>query len=132
MNEPRPAMISARPPESRSTSAKSWKTRTGSSELSTVTALERRIRSVVTAAAASAIAGEEIEEVLAVVLADGEHVEAELVGQPDLLHEVAHALLGADARAEIGEGGDSEFHATAAIAGSCARNNLRRRIHCRA
>ena len=51
------------------------------------------------------------EEVLAMVLADGEHVEAELVGQPDLLHEVAHALLGADARAEIGEGGDSEFHA---------------------
>ena len=81
MNDPRPAMISARPPESRSTSAKSWKTRTGSSELSTVTALDRRIRSVVTAAAASAIAGEEIEEVLAVVLADGEHVEAELVGE---------------------------------------------------
>ena len=35
MKEPRPAMISARPPESRSSVAKSWKTRTGSSELST-------------------------------------------------------------------------------------------------
>ena len=46
-----------------------------------MTALERRIRSVMTAAAASAIAGEEIEEVLAVVLADGEDVEAELVGE---------------------------------------------------
>src|ERR671929_73532 len=32
MNEPRPAMISARPPETRSSVAKSWKTRTGSSE----------------------------------------------------------------------------------------------------
>ena len=49
---------------------------------------------------------------LAMVLADREHVEAELVGQLRLLHEVAHALLRADARAEIGEGGDSKFHAT--------------------
>jgi hypothetical protein len=37
MNEPPPAMISARPPESRSIVAKSWKTRTGSSELRTET-----------------------------------------------------------------------------------------------
>ena len=35
MNEPRPAMISARPPESRSSVANCWNTRTGSSELST-------------------------------------------------------------------------------------------------
>ena len=59
MNEPRPAMISARPPESRSTVAKSWKTRTGSSELSTVTALVSRICSVRTAAAPRTTAGEE-------------------------------------------------------------------------
>ena len=59
MNEPRPAMISARPPESRSTVAKSWKTRTGSSELSTVTALDSRMRSVFTAAAPRITAGEE-------------------------------------------------------------------------
>ncbi len=59
MNEPRPAMISARPPERRSSVAKSWKTRTGSSELSTVTALVRRMRSVVPAATASATAGED-------------------------------------------------------------------------
>ncbi len=52
-------MISARPPESRSSVAKSWKTRTGSSELSTETALVRRIRSVRSAAAASATAGAE-------------------------------------------------------------------------
>ena len=59
MNEPRPTMISARPPESRSTVAKSWKTRTGSSELSTVTALDSRIRSVRAAAAPRMTAGDE-------------------------------------------------------------------------
>ena len=59
MNEPRPAMISARPPESRSSVANCWKTRTGSSELSTLTALERRIRFVRSAAAASTTAGAE-------------------------------------------------------------------------
>ena len=52
-------MISARPPESRSTVAKSWNTRTGSSELTTVTALVSRMRSVRTAAAASTTAGDE-------------------------------------------------------------------------
>ena len=59
MNEPRPAMISARPPESRSTVANSSKTRTGSSELRTVTALVSRMRFVRTAAAASTTAGAE-------------------------------------------------------------------------
>ena len=59
MNEPRPAMISARPPDSRSSVAKSWNTRTGSSELSTVTALVRRMRCVRAAAAASTTAGAE-------------------------------------------------------------------------
>ena len=76
-----------------------------------MTALESRIRSVRTAAAASATAGEEIEEVGAVVLADREHVEPELVGELGLLHQLAHPLLGRDAGAEVGEGGESEFHA---------------------
>ena len=57
MNEPRPAMISARPPESRSTVANCWNTRTGSSELNTVTALVRRIDCERSAAAASTTAG---------------------------------------------------------------------------
>ena len=57
MNEPRPAMISARPPDRRSTVAKFWNTRTGSSELSTVTALLRRTREVCSAIAASTTAG---------------------------------------------------------------------------
>ena len=52
-------MISARPPDSRSTVANSWNTRTGSSELSTVTALVNRIRRVRAAAAASTTAGAE-------------------------------------------------------------------------
>ncbi len=59
MNEPRPAMISARPPESRSSVLKSWKTRTGSSELSTETALVRRIDRVRAAAAPRTTAGAE-------------------------------------------------------------------------
>ncbi len=55
-------MISARPPEIRSSSANCWNTRTGSSELSTVTALDSLIRSVLAAIAASATAGEEIRK----------------------------------------------------------------------
>jgi hypothetical protein len=59
MNEPRPAMISARPPEIRSRWANCSKTRTGSSEESTVTALESRICFVTAAIAASAVVGDE-------------------------------------------------------------------------
>ena len=59
MNEPRPAMISALPPEIRSTWANCSKTRTGSSEESTVTALESRICLVTAAIAANAVVGEE-------------------------------------------------------------------------
>ena len=59
MNEPQPAMISARPFEMRSSVAKSWKTRTGSSELRTVTALVRRMSFVRAAAAANVTAGDE-------------------------------------------------------------------------
>ncbi len=59
MNEPRPAMISARPPERLSRVANCWNTRTGSSELSTLTALVRRMRVVSVAAAASTTAGAE-------------------------------------------------------------------------
>ena len=59
MNEPRPAMISARPPEIRSSVAKSWNTRTGSSEQITLTALVSRMRSVRAAAAARTTEGEE-------------------------------------------------------------------------
>ena len=94
MNEPRPAMISARPPESRSSVAKSWKTRTGSSELRTVTALVSRMRLVRSAAAARTTAGRGDGEVGAVVLADAEDVEADLVGELDLLDEVAQGARG--------------------------------------
>jgi hypothetical protein len=48
---------SARPPESRSSVANCWNTRTGSSELKTVTALVRRIFRVRSAAAASTTTG---------------------------------------------------------------------------
>ena len=110
MNEPRPAMISARPPESRSSSANCWNTRTGSSELSTVTALESRIRLGARGDRAQHHGRRGDEEVGAVVLADREHVEPELVGELGLLEQLAHPLLGGDARREVGEGGESEFH----------------------
>ena len=97
MNEPRPAMISARPPESRSTVAKSWKTRTGSSELSTVTALVSRICSVRTAARAEDDGRGGDGEVRAVMLSDAEDVEPEPVGELDLLHQVAKPLCRVDA-----------------------------------
>ncbi len=57
MNEPRPTSSSARPEETRSSVAKSWKVRTGSAELRTMTAGLSRIRSVRPAAAANVIAG---------------------------------------------------------------------------
>lgn len=59
MNELRPTMISALPPEIRSRVAKAWNSRTGSSELSTVTALVKRILRVRSAAAAKTTAGAE-------------------------------------------------------------------------
>src|SRR4029453_6409587 len=110
MNEPRPAMISARPPESRSTVAKSWKTRTGASELSTVTALVRRIRSVRTAAAPGTTAGGEAGKAGGVVLSDADAVDPQPVGELDLLHQVAQPLCGVDRlpalriRPQLGEG----------------------------
>ena len=59
MKDPRPTMISARPSLRLSTVANCWKTRTGSSELSTDTALVNRMRLVKVDAAASATAGAE-------------------------------------------------------------------------
>ena len=89
MKDPRPAMISARPPDRRSSVAKSWNTRTGSSELITLTALVRRILLVRSAAAASTTAG--VETAKSVVFPHAEHVQTDLVGKLDLLDEVADA-----------------------------------------
>ena len=98
MNEPRPAMISARPPDSRSSVANCWKTRTGSSELSTVTALVRRMRFVRAAAGGEHDGGRRDGVVGPVVLADAEHVEPDLVGELDLLDQLAQAALRARCR----------------------------------
>ncbi len=57
MKDPRPAISSARPPETRSRVTKFWNARTGSAELSTVTALDSLIRRVAPAIAASTISG---------------------------------------------------------------------------
>ena len=92
MNEPRPRMTSARPFETASSVAKRWKTRTGSSLESTVTAEPRRMRSVRAAMAASTISGARDREVGAVVLADAEEVDADLVGEHGLVDDVADDL----------------------------------------
>src|SRR3954468_1200121 len=108
MNEPRPAMISARPPEIRSTCANCSKTRTGSSEESTITALESRICFVTAEIAAREVAaaharergrtsGRRRDEVVgAVMLSDGEALQAELVRERGFLQEVAHAFRGTE------------------------------------
>ena len=87
-----------------------------------MTALERRMRSVRAATAASATAGEEIRKSGPVVLADREHVQPDLLGELGLLQQIAHPLLRADAGAEVGEGGDSEFHAGDDSRNTCADN----------
>ena len=110
-------MISARPPESRSSVAKSWNTRTGSSELSTVTALDRRIRSRAPRRGGEHDRRRRDDEVGSVVLADAEDVEPELVGQLDLLEQVGQPLLLADRLAglrigsPVGERVEAELHA---------------------
>lgn len=95
-------MISARPPDSRSTVANCSQTRTGSSELSTVTELVSRMRLVFSAAAASRMAGAVRDEVAAVMLADAEHVEPGLVSNLCHLDRLAHPL--ARGRASAGDG----------------------------
>ena len=76
-----------------------------------MTALDRRMRSSPGGNCREGDCRRGHEEVGAVVLADREHVEAELVGELRLLEEVMHSLLGRHARGEVGEGGESKFHA---------------------
>ena len=103
-------MISARPPESRSSVANCWKTRIGSSELSTVTALVSRMRSVRAAPAASTTTGRADRVVVAMVLADAEDVQPDAVGQLDLLDQLREPALRCDARAQVAERVDAELH----------------------
>ena len=117
MNEPRPTTISARPSESRSSVAKLWNTRTGSAALRTVTALESRMRFVRAAAAARMTVGAESRKSRAVVLADAEDVEPDLIRELDFVDEVAERRRrsGRTARfvAESGRGKtiDADLHA---------------------
>ena len=72
--------------------AKRWKTRTGSSELSTVTAEPSRIRWVRPAMAASTTSGDDDGEVVPVVLAHADEVDTDLVGQHRFFDDVADHL----------------------------------------
>jgi len=95
MKEPRPATISARPFEMRSRVAKFWKTRTGSAALRTVTAEVRRMV-VVGSGCGEDDGGGRVEVFAAVMLAEAEDVEANLVGYLDLFKEMGDALLSGD------------------------------------
>ena len=116
MNEPRPAMISARPPERRSSVAKSWNTRTGSSELSTLTALVSRIRWCARRRPASTTAGAETAKSGRWCSPTAEDVEPDLVGELDLLDQVAQPLRRRDrppcrrVGRELREGIETELH----------------------
>ena len=64
-------------------------------------------------------------EVGTMVLADAEDVEPDLVGELDLLEQVAQTLLWADlVRGQLREGVDAELHA-AKVADACSLNLLR-------
>ncbi len=104
VNEPRPRITSARPFEAASTVEKRWKTRMGSSELSTVTAEPSLIRVVRLAIAASTVLGRRHREVGPVVLAHAEKVDAQPVGQHRLLDDVADDL-GVRQQAAVGPAG---------------------------
>ena len=84
-------MISARPPESRSIVAKSWNTRTGSSELSTRDRARQPDPLRARGGRGQHDGRRRHREVGPVVLADAEDVEPELVGQLDLLEQVRAA-----------------------------------------
>ena len=92
MKEPRPRITSARPPETASRVEKRSKTRTGSSELSTVTADPSRMRARLPGDRREHDIGSRDREVLAVVLADAEEVEPDLIGQHALGDDVADHL----------------------------------------
>ena len=115
MKDPRPAMISARPPERRSRVAKSWKTRTGSSELRTVTALVNRMLTWPAHRGENEGRGPTPTN-RAGVLADAEDVQPDLLGELRLFDELAHTR-GSGRRpvprrvgCGFGEGVESKFH----------------------
>ncbi len=63
--------------------------------------------------------GRGVEELLAVVLADAEDVEADLIGERHLFQQVAHALLGRGTHAGVGHGRyeavDANLHAAPSL-----------------
>ncbi len=116
MNDPRPAMISARPPVSRSSVANAWNTRTGSSELSTRDGAREADALGVLARRRERDRRGRHGEVGAVVLADAEDLKADLLGELDLLDQLAQPPLGRDGAPgvgvgrELGEGVDTDLH----------------------
>ena len=88
-----------------------------------MTALVRRMRSVRAGRGGEHDRRRGDGEVGTVVLADAEDVEADLVGELDLLDEVAQALLGLTSAGrrvggQLAEGVDADLHAST-VGGAC-------------
>jgi hypothetical protein len=101
-------MISARPPESRSSVANSWKTRVVRAQHRNSTGQANVFRSLCGCGKYDGRRGDGV--VGAVVLANAEDIETYLVGQFDLLEEVAQPLCRVDLGADIGESVEAKFH----------------------
>ena len=125
MNDPRPAMISARPPESRSTSAKLLEHAHGVVGAEHGDGAGKAYALGLDGGRPEHHGGRGDEEVRAVVLADGEHVEPELVGELRPPPSGRACAARGDAAAQIGECGEPQFHASSIAASSCVRNHLR-------
>ena len=114
VKEPRPTMISARPLETASSVGEALETREpGSSELSTVTAEPRRMRSVRRRDGGKDHLGGRDGKIGAMVFTDAEEVEPEAVGEDALLDDVADHLGGrracASGAGHVAEGVEAEM-----------------------
>ncbi len=116
MKEPRPAMISARPPERRSTVENCWKTRIGSSELKTETALVSRC--FLSYRSGGKHGGRRGDGVIRTMMfAKAKDVQPHLIGKLDFLQQVLQpggrilaAAAAGNVRIDIRKRVKAEFH----------------------
>ena len=110
MNDPRPAMISARPPDNRSSVANSWKTRTGIVGAEDADGARQADFFVRCDDRRQHHRGRGHQVVRPVMLAHAEHVEPDLVGELDFGHQLAHPLRGRGLQAPFDECIETQFH----------------------
>ena len=109
MNEPRPAMISARPPEMRSTRRELLEDANGIVRAEDADRARQPDPARPRRRGGEHDRGRRDDEVGTVVLTDAEDVEPDLLGELDLLEQLRHAPLRACCP-ELGERVDAQFH----------------------